>query len=337
VNIAIVTGATGFIGTRLCEQLVACGWQVRATARANSQTTALANLGAEIVRCDLSREGLPTAALEDVQTVFHLAGMTTSSRLDELRSVNAAGTRRLAESLTGAGVSPTVVHVSSIAASGPAANGKPRTPGDSPLPISNYGRSKLEGEQAIATLADDMPVSIVRPSVVFGPGDREGFRIVEPIAKLGLHFSPGWRSPRLSVIYVDDLVEILMRTAERGRRISRQAVSLPAGEGIYVATVQEHPTYREWGTMIAAALDRRVRVLPVPPRIAKVVGWCAEQIGSGALHRDKIREALVETWAYDDENLTKELDIQPSHSLAEQLSQTIAWYRAEGWLKQPAG
>ena len=139
------------------------------------------------------------------------------------------------------------------------------------------------------------------------------------------------------MIYVDDLVEILMRTAERGRRISRQAVSLPAGEGIYVATVQEHPTYREWGTMIAAALDRRVRVLPVPPRIAKVVGWCAEQIGSGALHRDKIREALVETWAYDDENLTKELDIQPSHSLAEQLSQTIAWYRAEGWLKQPAG
>lgn len=330
---AIVTGATGFIGTRLCEQLIAAGWQVRATVRKSSKVERLEELGVGLVPCDLACDGLPLDALQGTTAIFHLAGLTTSANLSRLRAINAEGTRRLAESIRASGQHPTVVHVSSIAASGPAAKGQIRTADDAPHPISNYGRSKLEGEQAIAAIADQMPVSIVRPSVVFGPGDREGFRIVAPIAKSGMHFTPGWRTPPLSVIYVDDLAAILMAAATQGKRISGKCVEQPAGEGIYIAAVNEHPSYDDWGRMIGQTLGKRTRVMRIPPRVAKVVGWAAGAMGNGSLHLDKIREAQVPSWAYFDTRLQSELGVTPSAPLKDQLEETMRWYREQGWLK----
>lgn len=334
MHTAIVTGATGFIGKQLCQQLIDQGWSVRATARASSKVEALREIGVDLISCDLTRDELPAEAFSGVTAVFHLAGLTTSSRLDRLRAVNAEGTRRLARSLQRCGHTPAVVHVSSIAASGPAAVGQVRSADDVPAPMSNYGRSKLEGEQIIASIAQDVPVSIVRPSIVFGPGDREGFRIVAPIAKLGIHLSPGWRTPPLSVIHVADLASILIATAERGKRISAAAASQPRGQGIYIAALDQHPTYRQWGELIAEALGRRVRVLRVPPRAAMVVGWCAGQLGSGSLHADKVREGLVPSWAYFDEQLAKELQFQPFAPLTDQLAETVQWYRQQGWLRR---
>ncbi|QEG40482.1 NAD-dependent epimerase/dehydratase family protein [Roseimaritima ulvae] len=333
MNNAIVTGATGFIGTRLCEQLLAAGWRVSATVRKSSKVERLEELGVGLVPCDLASDGLPAETLRDTTAVFHLAGLTTSANLARLRAVNAAGTRRLAESIRDSGQSPTVVHVSSIAASGPAAKGQVRTADDEPHPISNYGRSKLEGEQAMAAIADEMPISIVRPSVVFGPGDREGFRIVKPIARSGMHFTPGWRTPPLSVIYVDDLAAILIAAADSGKRITKRFAEQPVGEGIYIAALDRHPSYDDWGRMIGQTLDKKTRVMRIPPRAAKVVGWCAGAMGSGSLHLDKIREAQVPSWAYYDNRLQTELGFTPSAPLEDQLAKTVQWYREQGWLK----
>lgn len=326
----MVTGATGFIGLRVVRHLVAEGYHVRATVRATSNVQPLDELGVERVTCDLSQESLPAAATEQLAACFHLAGLTTTSRIDRLRDVNVTATERLAKTLASLDAPPTVVHVSSIAASGPSLRGAIRTPEDLPQPVSNYGRSKWEGEQRIARYADDFPLSIVRPSIVFGPGDREGFRIVKAIATSGLHVVPGWRTPPLSVIEVDDLATILVRVARAGTRLA--ATPAVDAKGVYVAARAEHPTYAEWGRQLAEAMPRRVRVVPCPPRAARLIGWLAERMGSGVLHVDKIREAQVDSWAYEDAKLADELGFEPSGSLEEQLRATIDWYRQAGWL-----
>lgn len=86
---ALVTGATGFIGSRLCQRLVAQGWHVRATVRATSQVQRLSDLGIELVPCDLVTSALPAPALADLEAVFHIAGLTTSANLKRLLEVNA--------------------------------------------------------------------------------------------------------------------------------------------------------------------------------------------------------------------------------------------------------
>ncbi len=329
---ALVTGATGFIGSRLCQRLVAQGWHVRATVRATSQVQRLSDLGIELVPCDLVTSALPAPALADLEAVFHIAGLTTSANLKRLLEVNAQGTGNLVDGLLASAARPVVVSVSSIAASGPGRKPQIRTAAEPPKPVSRYGRSKLQGERELQRLARHCPVSIVRPGLVFGPGDREGYRIVQAIAKTGLHFSPGWRSPPLSVIYVDDLVEILLRIFLQGRRIDDPAKPL-SDQGLYIAGRPDaYPTYRQWGQMLATAMGRGVWVVPVPPVVARVVGWIAEQMKNGAFHTDKIREALVSSWAYQDPNLIADLEFTFSDPLESQLQQTIAWYREQGWL-----
>ncbi|WP_153555161.1 NAD-dependent epimerase/dehydratase family protein [Roseimaritima sediminicola] len=337
MSTAIVTGATGFIGTRLCERLLAEGWRVRATVRQSSRAEELRDRGVELVPCDLSQEGLSTAGLQDVEVVFHLAGLTTSADLARLRKVNRDGTRRLAESLRRASNPPRVLHVSSIAASGPGLRQQVRRGDEPPVPISNYGRSKLEGERAIAELAEHCPITIVRPGVVFGPGDKEGFRIAAPIAKTGIHFVPGWRTPALSVVYVEDLVTIMLRAAADGARLEASLPDALVGPGVYTAACDAHPTYAQWGRMIGTAMGRRARVMPIPPRPAKVAGWVAGKLGSGSLHLDKIREAQVPSWAYFDPQLASQLSFHFEATLEEQLEQTIRWYREQGWLKPNHG
>lgn len=332
MNKALVTGATGFIGTQLCERLLSAGYQVRATVRDTSNQTRLIKLGVETVPCDLASECPTPQQFEGITHVFHLAGLTTSPNLEKLRSVNVTGTENLAKAIASLPNPPKVIHVSSIAASGPGKRDQVRSSNESPKPVSNYGRSKLEGEQAIAAIADRTSVSIVRPGLVFGPGDREGLRIAKPIARVGIHMTPGFRTPPLSVIYVHDLVDILMRTAKQGCKLPSAASADLKGRGIYIAAASEHPTYRKWGQMIGKALQRKMIAWPIFPNVARVVGLVAQAIGSGTLHYDKIREALVPSWAYFDPQLETDLGFQPSASITDQLADTIAWYRQEKML-----
>jgi nucleoside-diphosphate-sugar epimerase len=338
--LAFVTGASGFIGSHLVEALVQGGRRVRCLVRASSRTQHLAAAGAELVCGSFDQPELLDEALRGADTVFHLAALTAALTAEELFRVNERGCRAIAEACSRQPRPPRLVIVSSVAAAGPIPRGQIRVESDPDAPISNYGRSKLAGEQAAAEFADRVPMTIVRPGIVFGPRNRSMLPIFQTIRYFNVHPIPGYHQPALSYVYVSDLVELLLRAAERGQ-------ALPAGgsfagngarRGIYFVAAGEYPTYADFGRMAGRMLQRPYAVVlpclpPIPWAVAGVSEFLQRLRGKAdKLNFDKIREATATSWACSAAAARRDLDFQPPKSLEERLSETVRWYRQAGWL-----
>lgn len=326
----LVTGGSGFIGLNLVETLRTRGAEVRCLVRPSSRQKPLLALGAQTVECGLFDGAALRRALQDVDCVFHLAGLTAALREDELLRVNRDGARCLAEACAAQPNPPRLVLASSIAASGPAAKDALRLESDPPAPISAYGRSKLAGEEAAAALAGELPLSIVRPGVVFGPHDKSLLEMFRCLRRFRFHPVPGLANPPLSFIHVADLVAVLLATAERGQTVLPPGENA-RGEGIYFGVCDEHPTYADFGRMAKPLLKRPFApVVFLPQPIPWVAAWINERIAAlrgvpDTFNRDKIIEALAPSWACSSAKLTGELQLSPFPPLSERIAQTIAW------------
>ena len=215
--IAVVTGSTGFIGRHLVEGLLARGAEVRAIVRPETARDAVGP-GVESFEADLldDRSLRNSRAWEGATHVFHLAGRTRGRTLAQFRAGNVFPTANLLSAIAArSGTRPRVVLASSQAAAGPApCADKPVTEADRPVPVEAYGRSKLQAEQAVARYRDQFPVTIVRPSAVYGPRDRDFLAAFKQASRrIAFHAVP--RANRFSLVYVTDLVDALVRAAER--------------------------------------------------------------------------------------------------------------------------
>jgi nucleoside-diphosphate-sugar epimerase len=340
MNCALVTGGTGFIGGHLVERLLAGNWHVRCAVRSEGRAAWLKGLGAEICQVDRLDARAMTPLCSGMDCVFHVAGATAALRAADFSTVNASGTAAMAEACAAQNSPPVLIGVSSVAAAGPSARGCVKTESDEAAPISHYGRSKLGGEQALRRLADGVPTTIVRPGIVFGPRDRACLSIFAGIAQSGMHVYPRWRTPPLSIVYVQDLIELLIAAAERGERLPSPALNgnAPPGQGIYFACRDEYPTYHEFGRLATEALGRKWFLpLPLTPPIPFVVAGISQLAGRlrgkpSMVNLDKIREAIAPSWACSAEKARRDLGFSPAAPLSEQLRATVAWYRAERWL-----
>jgi nucleoside-diphosphate-sugar epimerase len=329
----LVTGATGFIGLHLVETLVQRGARVRCLVRSTSRVDALEKLGVEIMVAGFDDGPALHAALAGVEIVFHLAGVIRAFRSAEFYRVNHHGTAQLAKASAAQPNPPRFVLISSIAAAGPAPRGRIRTEADPSAPMSHYGRSKLAGEQAAAGYAKVLPMTIVRPGIVFGPRDTGFVKVLKSIRSLHCHLSPGFFPPPLSYIHVLDLVNLSLLAADRGRRLPTEENGEP-GCGCYFAVAPEHPTYAELGRMLRTMLGcQRAPIIPVAAPLAYVVAGLNEFVGwlrgsAEELCIDKIRDALAPSWACSGEAAFRDLGFAPARPLAERLKETVEWYLA---------
>ena len=330
---AFVTGSTGFIGQRLCAGLVDAGFTVRGLVRTPSKAAALASIGVELVPGDVMSPESYADALDGVDVVFHLAGVLKAPWRRSFALVNGQGPARVAAACASRPSPPALVLVSSLAATGPALGGTPRDESMPPQPISAYGRAKLAGEKGLEAYAAKLPISVLRPPMVFGADDTATLDLFR-LADRGLGVLPTRRESRLSLIHVDDVVTALLAlgTGTSGRP--------PGSIRAYFIGADEQPTFSDLAQRMARACGHpRVRIVGVPRGVTFMAALVSHGIARfldrpAILNLDKYREAVAGDWTCSAERLRKELDWRPAHTLDFRLEQTVRGYRNRGLLKK---
>jgi len=331
----LLTGGTGFVGPAVARALAARGHRIRALVRRTSDRSRLDEIGGvEYAFGDVCTPDSLPEALDGVDAVVHVAAVTKGLTRDDYFRVNHFGTRQLAEAAVAAGVER-FLHCSTLAVVGPMPHGRPSIEDDEPRPVSNYGISKLAGEEAVRRHAEKMHLTIVRPPIVYGPRDRDFFEIFK-MAAMGVGMKIGlFESKRYSVIHVDDLAEVLAVALEKGRPVQ----GLRGGDGVYHVSDGGIYAWEEMIQRAARALGRtNAVVLPVPESLTWPVGlWgtlTARLTGKPQIvNLDKVRESTGPGWACAIDRARRELEWEPKIPLDEGLAQTAAWYRENQWLR----
>jgi nucleoside-diphosphate-sugar epimerase len=229
--------------------------------------------------------------------------------------------------------------VSSLAAAGPSPDGRLRVESDQPTPVSEYGRSKRAGELAAERLAAEVPITVVRPPIVFGPMDRTSLPLFRPVARFGVQLTPGSARFRYSLIHVADLVRLLILAAQRGKRLAPWLGNgSSSSDGYYFAACERHPDYAELAQMIGALVGRsHVVTIPVATPLIWLVADSVEVASRLCrrpfiLNHDKAAEVTAGSWTCSPDAAARELQFRVGASLEQRLGETIEWYREHQWL-----
>lgn len=317
----LVTGANGFIGSALCRRLVSEGHTVRALVRPGSQRQQLAGLDLQHIAGDVTVAHGLEAALEGVEVVAHLAGVTSAVRSQTFDRVNHQGTAHLAEAAARSGVKR-IVFTSSLSAQGPSQPGSPHVYPGSERPINAYGRSKLAAEQALRR--GPVPSVILRPSVVYGPGDRELLTLIQ---LLRTHIVPLVSDFSLSLIHVSDVVEALSH-------------ALTAPQHPQGPLFLSHPT----PLRLEQLFDHLERALGSPPSLrltlptpliralAPVAEGLTQFTGLAPFAARTVRELGRGPWTCLPTQLTQTTGFQARVEHAVGLKEVVEWYQQSGWL-----
>jgi dihydroflavonol-4-reductase len=321
----LVTGATGFTGGHLARTLAARGDTVRALVRSAAPTLAAA--GIETVPGDLRDAPSIERAARGVDVVYHIAAIYRQAGLrdQEYRAVNAAAVRTVIEAAATAGVRR-VVHCSTVGVHGdishpPAAEDAPLKPGDI------YQVTKLEGERIAREAAEDteMEVVIVRPTGIYGPGDRRLLKLFRGVAR-GRFPILGSGKIYYHLTYIDDLVE--------GFRL---CASVPAAAGrTYILAGAEVTTLNELVAIVAEEAHVKPPGLHLPVWPVWVAGALCEAVCvplgiEPPLYRRRV-DFFTKSRAFDISRARAELGYAPKVGLHEGVAMTLAWYRSKGWL-----
>jgi dihydroflavonol-4-reductase len=331
---ALVTGASGFVGSTLIEELDTLGFEVCALMPAHSDCRNLDGLKYKKVEGSLADFDSLCRAVENIDYIFHLDGITHARNRRAFFEYNARGTERLARAV--GQVKPDItrfVYVSSLAAGGPAYSLKPRVESESDHPISDYGRSKLQGEKELLKYRHRFPISIIRPSMVYGPKDRAGFFLIQTIAR---NLTPILQGAThgghkyYSAIHAKDLCRGIVQAAvvSKKKAFSGEVFYL-SGDGIY--------TYQDLVTLIA----ERINSDPLKIRIPRV-GLQLAAAGLSAisfftrktflLNLDKLNEILPDYWICSNQKAKRVLGFAPEFDLSSGLAQSIEWYKRQKWI-----
>lgn len=334
----LVIGASGFIGRHLVESLCGRGCEVWCLVRPTSDRQYLQAFDCQFQIADVLDARETATAIDSIRpdVIFHLAGITKAMRKQTLFDVNQIGARNVFQACAAAQSPPVVVFVSTLAVAGPATTACPKSAKsetDTPTPVSNYGRSKLAAENEAHQFSDRVPISIVRPPIVFGPHDRDTFEMFQTIAASGLHPVPSLRPMSVSWIQVQDLCDALRTVAEKGERLSAGSRS----DGVYFTTSDEIVDYATLGRLVASSMGKRAWSIPAPGPfvwgLASINELFARVRGrQNILNFDKAREAMAGSWTCSGEKLHRQTGFSCKWTLDKTLEASTQWYRDAGWL-----
>ena len=328
--VAVVTGATGFIGSALVDALVARGVRVRClTSRRPRSGHGRGDVEWHVVDWHEPRALEHSPAFEGAALVFHLAGRTKGLNLEEFRAGNVRPTETLLAALVRQGSRPDrFVLVSSQSASGPATDlSVPRRENDEPAPIDDYGRSKLEAERVVEAYGSTLPWTIVRPSSVYGPRDRDFLAMFRQLGS-GFWLYPATRDRWLSLAYVHDIVQATLVAATHPQSVGRT----------YFLAAEPAVTWREvYAAAAEASGARKLLEVDLPQPMVNIAGHLGDITARltgrvGLVNSRKVELGKPEYWVCSTQRARDELGVECPTSLREGMRATAEWYVQQKWL-----
>lgn len=309
---SLITGANGFVGQRLCAQMLARGWNVRGTI---FPADAPAPTG--IVAMPMQSIGPAsdwTQALDGVDVVIHLAARvhvmkeSVADPLHAFREVNVAGTERLARMAAAVGVKH-FIFISSVKVNG---EGKPLpyTEHDEPAPEDPYGISKWEAELVLRHIAAEtgLKITILRLPLVYGPGVKANFLRLMGLVYRGIPLPLKNIDNKRSFIYLNNLVDAIMHCINRPEAFGKT----------YLVSDVENVSTPELIQCLAAALGKPARLLPLPQLLVRATGKLVGKSSSV--------ERLLGSLSVDSSKIRQELGWRPPYTLHQGLQETASWY-----------
>jgi nucleoside-diphosphate-sugar epimerase len=326
----LITGATGFLGGHLTRRLLANQEHVRILARDANAARPFIEAGAELASGAITDRAALRRALEGVTHVYHLAGklFIPGTPASEYHETHVEGTRLLLERCAEAGTVERLVHCSTTGVLG-VTGALPADETAPYQPTNTYEATKLEAERLVrARIASGFPAVIVRPGLVYGPGDLHllgFFRTIErgwfrPIGR-----APVWVHP----IYVADMTDALAQCGHDPRAV---------GEIFHVAG-REPATLETLAATIATSLGVKLPRGRIPLAAAGAAALAGDLLppalrSSAPLTRSRL-DFLTHSRRYNVAKAQRLLGFAAATELPEGIARTTAWYRQEGYLRAP--
>lgn len=309
--VAAVTGATGFLGRYIVAALSRSGWHVRALVRSEPMHEQQKNLNTEIVLGDLTDVRALERFCAGADAIVHIAGAIKAKDRAGFFSVNAQGSENLARAVAAIASEVPIVHVSSMAAREPH--------------LSDYAASKLAGEEALRTNLSG-PLTILRPSAVYGPWDEATKPIFQMAAK-GRIFLPRAPNSRICLIHADDVADAVVSVLRHRSGTATYELSDDNTEGY---------SWHEIASAASKAMRKEPKVFDVPLGILKLGGLVSELssrlVGAAPiLTLGKTREMLHTDWSSRAESQPPETCWRPRISLSDGFETTATWYSAHNF------
>jgi nucleoside-diphosphate-sugar epimerase len=325
-----ITGGTGFIGSRLALRSHEAGHQVTVLGRVNNAAEEanrqlLASSGIGVVLGSVTEHDVVRGSASGQDIVFHLAAAQHEANVPDqhFRDVNVEGTRNVLEASLRGGVKR-FVHGSTIGVYGEAMEGE--LDEETPLrPDNIYGITKREGEELALSYCDRLPLTVIRISEVYGPGDRRLLKLFRAIRR-NAFFIIGSGDNKHQLIYVDDLIDGMYRAANEDSALGT----------IFVLAGSEVLTTQEMVDTIAAVLDARPvkRHAPLWPfylaavAMEKTLGPLGIQ---PPLHRRRLN-FFTKSFYFSQDKTAGVLGFRPGIDFREGVTRTAAWYEQNGLL-----
>jgi nucleoside-diphosphate-sugar epimerase len=321
---AFITGASGFIGNHLAEELLRRKWQVSALVHERDLPQPQRY---RIFRGDIKESGFLKDIFRDTDVLFHLAAALGGARISrrEYFQTNAEGTANVLKAAQEVRIKR-VIHFSSAGVLGSVKENRAVEEDYPPSPQDVYDRTKLEAERiALRSAKEGSDVVVVRPGWVYGPGDRRTFKLIKAIATRRF-ILPTRGTKRQTPVYIDDLIQGILLAMEKGK----------AGEIYHLAGSELLPV-RKMVSCIAQAAGVKLACFPLPILPLKTAAFISEKIFAllkkeAPLTRGKLA-FFIHPKPLSIRKAIEELGFSPRTGFEDGMYRTLEWYRKNAWLK----
>jgi len=318
----LVTGASGFLGSHICDEAHDAGYEVHALIRKTSSQRWLKKEWIKIYTCNLNDAHLIAPLLSQMYAVIHNAGVTSARSEQEFYEVNVEASQLLAAESAKAGVKR-FIFVSSQAAGGPNNSPTPKLETDPDCPISAYGRSKKNAEERLFKFREKIHIANLRYPAIYGPRNTEMLRVFRMLSG-SFQIIMGMKPIYTSMIYVKDAARAAIAALE---------ADYPSGS-VYYITDGLNYTLQYIYDIISEVLHHRGIRISLPFWIVELAAWFESKFSKkpSSFNPEKVKEFKARFWVASPRKAMDELAWAPKVLAREGFAETVKWYRIKRWI-----